>query len=117
MKTVLTTIVAILLICGTTISAPEKAETPASPKADAKPSSKIYQIYVEGMTGGSYALENIEYVDFHGVKCLKGRQIDVSWLKNKVVYIPTDKVISVVEFDSLEDLKACIQSFQQSQMK
>ncbi len=69
------------------------------------PAMKIYAVYFDAANGGWYNLADMEIVDFKGIKCLKGKHITThdSWLKNRVVYIPVDKVTSIVVFNSLAD--------------
>lgn len=88
------------------------------PKPVTAPGSKIYLIYLESATQGrSYVLEAVEPVEFKGVKCLKGRHADITWVKDRICYIPVDKISTIVEYDSLEQYKQDIQKFREAQLK
>jgi len=84
-------------------------------KVDALVVKKVYAVYL-GATS-SYVLQDIEPVEFNGIKCLKGEHVNISWIKNKVVYIPVDKVSLIVEYNSVEEFKQTISTFQKGQMQ
>jgi hypothetical protein len=77
--------------------------------------TKIYVIYLG--SSASYVLENVERADFMGIKCLKGRFVDMTWVKGKICYVPVDKISVINEFDSFDQYKEAIQKFRDQQMK
>jgi len=101
-----------LMLSVTSYSADEKAKT------DASPSPKLYVIYVQyANQDRSYLLENVEGVDFNGVKCLKGRHADISWLKGKICYIPVTRISAMIEYDTMEQYVQDIQKYRDAQLK
>ena len=84
-------------------------------KADALVAKKVYAVYLSATS--TYVLQGIEPVVFNGIKCLKGEHVNISWVKNKIVYIPVDKVSLIVEYNSVEEFKQTISTFQKGQMQ
>lgn len=77
-------------------------------KSPNTPGIKIYTVYSGDSTPNWNTISNLETVEFNGIKCLKGQEVPTknkSWMENKVVYIPIDKITMIVEFNSLEDFK------------
>lgn len=73
---------------------------------------KIYVVYLGGDTSKgmiTYILEDIELTEFNGIKCLKGKHSNISWVANKTVYLPVDKILGIVEYDSLNQYKEDIE--------
>ncbi|MGA2604350.1 MAG: hypothetical protein ABSG14_08990 [Verrucomicrobiia bacterium] len=88
--------------------------------ADDKPKSgavggKVYAIFLG--TRSSYALEGVEAVDFNGVKCLKGRHVDMTWAAGKTCYIPVDRIDSIVEYESFDQYKQNLHEYQENRLK
>jgi len=71
------------------------------------PEKKVYVVNtMGGYKSAVYVIEGLEKAEyFNGIKCLKGQYIDSAWLKSKTVYIPVDKVTSIIEFNSLAEYK------------
>ena len=114
MKTGILLTVMMLMIAVTGYSADENLKT--SPVAPAK----LYVVYLSFVQAGqtvTYVLEAVEAADFHGIKCIRGRFADLSWMKGKVCYVPLDKVSAIVEYNSLEQYKEDIQKFSQKQLQ
>lgn len=62
-------------------------------------------------------LQDLEVVDLKGVKFWKGRHIDMTWMKNKPIYVALDNVKQIVEYDSVEQYQQSILEFQKSKMQ
>ena len=92
------------------------SSAPSYAEEKAEPEKKVYVIYLEGYKS-SYILEDLEATDFDGIKCLKGRQVDLSWVRNKVVYVPVDKVSNIVEYDSLDQYKKDVETYQKKRLE
>ena len=85
-------------------SMPGFAQEPAAGQA----ANKVYIVYLnDAKISIAYIVANIEAVDFQGIKCLKATAADLpGWFKmTKAAYFPVDKVLTVVEYDSLDDYK------------
>lgn len=87
-------------------------------KVETVSSAKVYVLYLTLATQpATYILEGVEAADFHGVKCLKGRFADISWMKGKLTYVPVENISAIVEYDSLEQYKEVIQKYSDKQMQ
>lgn len=82
-----------------------------------QPAKKIYAIYVSDFHSSSYVLGDVEASDFNGVKCLKGKQVDLTWVANRTVYIPVEKIENIVEYDSLEEYKNDIDKYNKKRLE
>jgi hypothetical protein len=84
----------------------------------AKPVQKVYAIYTTDTRGTFYLLENIESVDFQGIKCLKGKPSDIGWVKDTTaVYIPMDKILDILEYNSLQQYKDMVQKYNEKKLE
>jgi hypothetical protein len=77
----------------------------AQEPAAGQSSGKVYVVFLNDAKVNDYVVTNLEAVDFQGVKSLKGTAVDLpGWVKtSKAIYFPADKVVTVVEFNSLTD--------------
>lgn len=64
----------------------------------------VFDIYISGGEA-SYVLENLKAETFFGIRCLAGSYAnpDVPWLHGSVIRIPTDKIMLIAEYESIED--------------
>jgi hypothetical protein len=70
-------------------------------------STKVYQVYIAANTeSASYLLADATREEFMGVPCIKGtyrpHTSSSHWLAGQVIYIPLDKVLTVIEYESFE---------------
>jgi hypothetical protein len=82
-----------------------------------EPVQKMYLVYFSDDKDAAYELVNLEVVDFNGIKCLKGKQVDISWVKNTIVYVPVDKIKSVVEYESFQKYKDALDEYSKKRMQ
>lgn len=76
---------------------------------------KVYVCYLDGET--TYVLEDVGMAEFNGIQCLKGRHANLSWVRNKVVYLPVNKISAVLEYDSVEQYISDIEDFSKKQIQ
>jgi len=114
MKALLAGIVLMSSLC-TCFSGELKSESDTSTKSSPA-KSQIYAIYL--MDGkASYILADVETCDFHGIKSLKGKHVDMTWVKNRIIYVPTDKISAIIEYSSFEEYKTVMDNFQKERFK
>jgi hypothetical protein len=90
----------------------------AQEKRTVEPVKKVYAIYVAGeMRSASYILEDIEAAEFNGIKCLKGKHVDLYWVANRIVYIPVDKISMIIEYNSLSQFKEDIEKYHKKELE
>jgi len=66
---------------------------------------KVYVAYIEGET--TYTLQSIKKEKFHGISCIKGTfWSKSSWAAGKDIIIPSDKILHLIEFESIEDYES-----------
>jgi hypothetical protein len=82
-----------------------------------EPAKKVYLIYVNNFRSSSYVLEGIESSDFNGVKCLKGTHVDLTWVANRTIYIPVDKIEEIIEYDSISQYKEDIDKYNKKKLE
>lgn len=108
----------LMFVCAGLGFAQEKNVAEKTTQQTAEPAKKVYVIFVnEVRLSTTYILEDVEAAEFNGVKCLKGKQVDISWVANKTVYIPVDKISVIVEYDSLSQYKENVAKYQKIQME
>ncbi len=84
-------------------------------KPKVEPSQKVYAIYSSSRS--SYVLTDIETAEFHGIECLKGRHIDLSWIKDRICYLPVTTISMIIEYDSLDDYKNSMRETTEDRLK
>lgn len=78
--------------------------------------TKVYVVYLAN-ADESYVLGELSNVSFLSVNCLKGKQIEKGWMEGKTVYVPIDKVKSIVEFNSYEEYLAAVKKFNEENVE
>ena len=91
----------------------------AQEKTADQPVKKVYAVYLTDMRGTSYIVEDLQSVDFLGVKCLKGTASKLpGWVKDTTaLYFPVDKIQSVLEYNSLKDYKESDERYSKKQLE
>lgn len=65
----------------------------------------------------AYVLSGIEEIDFHGIKCIKGNHVDQAWIRNRVIYIPVAKIITILEYASFDEYIQNMEAAQKERLK
>jgi hypothetical protein len=109
----------LIFVCAGLGFAQEKNALGNTTQKTAEPVKKIYVIYVTGETArpATYILEDVEATEFNGIKCLKGKHVDMYWVANKMLYVPIDKILLIVEYDSLSQYKENMEKYHKKQLE
>ena len=66
----------------------------------------VYVVSLKGKESYTYTVILPERVDFHGLPCIKCKNVRVgNWLEGKTVLFPVDNIGYILEFSSYEDCK------------
>lgn len=78
-------------------------------------SDKAYVVFLRGQTEGeSYLLSDVCPTEFMGFSCIKGTfrvttpSTAVHYMANRNIYIPVEKVLMVMEYESIEDYRSSV---------
>jgi len=112
MKPLVIALALLAMYCACSYSADEKSESATAT------SGAVYTIYVGTHgDGAGYVLENVDAVDFKGVKCLKGSHVNLTWARGKVCYVPVDKIDLIMEFASFDAYKNEIREHRDNELE
>ena len=78
-------------------------------------SEKVFVVRIaDGSGSHDYVLLDVYREEFFGINCLAGTYHTRSkniYIADKLMRIPCERVISIVEFDSIEDYRATIENY------
>ena len=109
----------LILVCGRAIFAQSDNALGDATQKTAEPVKKAYEIGIASGTARptTFVLEDVETADFNGVKCLKGKDIGSQLLTGKVLYLSTEKILFIVEYDSLSQYKETHNVFRKKRLE
>jgi hypothetical protein len=93
---------------GENVSEKAPSETP-----ETKNTQKVYGIYTDGISSSGNVLTDVSRVAYFGIESIKGKSV-YSWTDGKTVYIPVQKIRSIIEFDSIDDYNTAMKKFKSS---
>jgi len=108
----------LMLVCVELGCAQEKNVSEKATEKAAAAEKKISVICLSSeMHSTTYVLEDVEQAEFNGIKCLKGKHVDLYWVANRTVYIPVSQISVIIEYDSLSQYKESLEKYHKKQME